>query len=99
MNTPQNTNAIVSPKEFTRLWNHILKSGKKELSPEEQLPKTILSLDNEPGLYSNILFMVERLNSDREFQQEMVKVSRRNIYLEIVQHNNQVQVVAHQINP
>lgn len=98
MNAREITAQLVSPKEFTRLWNHILKCGKKELSSEVQLPKLILSLDDEPGMYSSILFIVERLNIDLDFQQEMVKVSMRNIYLEVVRHNNQVQVVAKQIN-
>ncbi len=91
-------NATITPKEFTRLWNHVLKGGKKELSQEENLPKVILCLDNEPGMYSRILFIVERLNQDREFQIEMSRASGRNICLSVVQQLNQVQIIADENN-
>ncbi len=87
----------LSPKEFTRLWNLLLKKSKTAIAHGTDLPKTVLAFEDEKGLYEKLSFVVDRVNTDSDFIQELNMYTREKVCFSIVCENCQIQIEANRI--
>ena len=97
MTERQISTQLVSPKEFTRLWNLLLIKSKKEIAHGDSLPKTILTLKEETGILRKISFVVDKVNADPDFLLEVYDCTREKIYFSVICENCQIQIKANRI--
>ena len=88
---------LVSPKEFTRLWNLLLVKSKKVIAQGGTFPITILALKEENDMLRKISFVVERVNADSDFLQELYMSTRERVYFSVTCENSQIQIDANRI--
>ena len=88
---------LVSPKEFTLLWNLLLVKSKKVIAQGETFPITVLALKEENDMLRKISFVVERVNADSDFLQELCMSTRERVYFSITCENSQIQIDANRI--
>ena len=61
----------ISPREFARLWNMLLTKVRAVATNANNFPATILTMEQNDAQIANTLFVVDRLSSDPEFNDEM----------------------------
>lgn len=61
----------ISPREFARLWNMLLTKVRMVAKNANIFPATILTMEQNDAQIANTLFVVDRLSSDPEFNEEM----------------------------
>ena len=61
----------ISPREFARLWSMLLTKVRTAVKDARCLPTTILTMESGDEQAANTLFVMERLDSDPEFNEEM----------------------------
>ena len=62
----------ISPREFARLWNMLLTKVRVVAKNANNFPATILTMEQNDAQIANTLFVVDRLSSDPEFNEEMI---------------------------
>ena len=87
----------IAPKEFTRLWNMLLIKSKKEIAHGNTLPRTVLALEDEKSSLEIISFVVDRVNADPDFMQELYEYTKEKVYFTISRWNKQIQIEANRI--
>lgn len=83
----------ITPKEFVKIWNILLSNAKKGIKEGDVFPKVLFTMESEPGLKENLEFMISRVNSDKEFQQEVSEVTGTMVSFEAVMCENSIQIV------
>jgi hypothetical protein len=74
---------IITPREFTRLWNLLLANTRKGISGGNNLPKTIMSIDKDGVDKHKLVLVISRLNDDPEFTQEFVSLLGKEIQIHL----------------
>lgn len=87
-------NKPMTPREFVRTWNMLLTTTKKNVKNGEQLPKVILTMDITDGLRKSLDFVIGRINSDKEFQQEVFMTAGVPVMLQTMVYNDSIQILA-----
>lgn len=64
-------NNTISQHDFARIWNTLLSKVRAMVRTVKCLPVTVLSLDQSCDDIQKWLFVADRLNSDKEFCDEM----------------------------
>ena len=94
MKEQQETIRIIEAKEFTRLWHSILLSVKKSVCGCEQLPVSVMTLNADQNIVNKVRLVVERVNSDKEFQQAVFEATGQHINLYTTIENEELQIIA-----
>lgn len=61
----------ISQHDFSRMWNTLLSKVRAMVRTVKNLPVTVISFDRSCEEIEKWLFVMERLNSDKEFHNEM----------------------------
>lgn len=85
----------ITPKEFVKIWNILLSNAKKGIKEGDVFPKVLFTMESEAGLKDNLDFVMSRVNSDKEFQQEVSEVTGTMVSFETVMCENDVQIIIH----
>lgn len=84
---------VITPKEFVKIWNILLSNAKKGIKEGDVFPKVLFTMESEAGLKDNLEFVISRVNSDKEFQQEVSKVTGMMVSFEAVMFESSIQIV------
>ena len=83
----------ITPKEFVKIWNILLPNAKKGIKEGDVFPKVLFTMESEAGLKDNLDFVMSRVNSDKEFQQEVSEFTGTMVSFEAVMCENNIQIV------
>ena len=67
-----NKKPTISQREFARLWTMLLTKVRMVAKNANNFPATILTMEQNDAQIANTLFVVDRLSSDPEFNEEMI---------------------------
>ena len=84
----------LTPQEFVKSWNKLLVITKRNVETEDQLPKVIHIVDNTEGMRDRLDFVIDRVNCDHEFQQEVSLSIGAPVRLQTIIYNDSIQIVA-----
>lgn len=93
--TATNQTIVITPKEFVKIWNILLSNAKKGIKEGDVFPKVLFTMESEAGLKDNLDFVISRVNSDKEFQQEVSEVAGTMVSFETVMYENNIQIIIH----
>lgn len=91
--TATNQTIVITPKEFVKIWNILLSNAKKGVKDGDVFPKVLFTMESEAGLKENLEFVISRVNSDKEFQQEVSEVAGTMVSFEAVMCDENIQIV------
>lgn len=79
----------ITPKEFVRIWNLLLRELKKKVT-DEYCPETLITFEYEDELVDHLQFVIDRVNSDAEFQGALA----RSVNLSVTRVDGELAILA-----